>query len=94
MENITGYLPLILMFVVVYFFFIRPQQKKAKDQSNFEKNLKKGDQVATNSGIIGKISKIEDDRVTLLVDQKTYITFLRATINAEMTHALNKEEKQ
>ncbi|HKK89489.1 MAG TPA: preprotein translocase subunit YajC [Saprospiraceae bacterium] len=94
MNTIGGAWPLILMFVVVYFFFIRPQSKKAKEQAEFVKNLKKGDEVVTGSGVIGKISKLDDQSVTLMVDQKSYITFLRSSINQEMTQALESGDKE
>lgn len=94
MNTIGGAWPLILMFVVVYFFFIRPQSKKAKEQAEFVKNLKKGDEVVTGSGVIGKISKLDNQSVTLMVDQKSYITFLRSSINQEMTKALESEDKE
>lgn len=85
MDSLAGSFPLILMFIVIYFFFIRPQSKKAKNQANFVKDLSKGDQVVTNGGIVGKISKLTEHEVTLQVDQKTYLTFVRSSINHEMT---------
>ncbi len=90
MDSLMGSWPLIMMFVVIYFFFIRPQSRKARDQANFVKGMAKGDQVVTNGGIVGKISKLTDSEVTLQVDQKSYITFLRSTINHEMTKSLEK----
>ncbi len=69
-----GYFNLVfigLMFVVMYFFMIRPQQKKAKDQKNFRDAMKKGDFVQTLGGIHGKIYSIEeDDTVWLEIDTK------------------------
>ncbi len=82
-----NFLPLIGIFIVFYFFFIRPQQKKAKSQTNFLANINKGDDVVTASGIIGKINKIEDDIVTLQVDQKTFIRVTKNSISKEMTEA-------
>lgn len=84
---IMQFLPLIGIFVVFYFFFIRPQQKKAKDQSNFLANINKGDDVVMSSGIIGKINKIEDEIVTLQIDQKTFIRIAKSSISKEMTEA-------
>ena len=81
------FLPLIGIFVVFYFFFIRPQQKKAKDQSSFLANINKGDDVVMSSGIIGKINKIEDEIVTLQIDQKTFIRVTKSSISKEMTAA-------
>ena len=84
---ILQFLPLIGIFIVFYFFFIRPQQKKAKDQTNFLSNINKGDDVVTASGIIGKINKIEDDIVTLQIDQKTFIRVTKGSISKEMTES-------
>lgn len=82
-----NFLPLIGIFVVFYFFFIRPQQKKAKEQTSFIAGINKGDDVVTASGIIGKINKIEGDIVTLQVDQKTFIRVTKSSISKEMTEA-------
>lgn len=90
-STLRGVWPLLLMFVVVYFFFIRPQSKKTKDQANFIKNLDKGDKVVTNGGIIGKISKLDNQEVTIQVDQKSYITLLRSALNYELTQSIVKE---
>ena len=61
MEQLAGILPLILIFVVFYFLLIRPQQKKLKDHKNMIANLKKGDRVVTQGGIIGNIHYVNDD---------------------------------
>ena len=61
MEQLAGILPLILIFVVFYFLLIRPQQKKLKDHKNMIANLKKGDRVVTQGGIIGNIHYVIDD---------------------------------
>ncbi len=85
---IVSFLPLIGIIVVFYFFFMRPQQKKQRAQTTFTEQLNKGDEVATGSGIIGKINKIEDNTVTLQVDQKTFIKVVKNSISKEMTDAL------
>ena len=85
----------ILGFVVVFFFFfIRPQQKRAKEQENFAKGLEKGQDVVTTSGILGRISKIEDDIVTLQIGDKTFIPFMRSAISKEMTDSVVKQQQQ
>ena len=58
MDQITQYLPFILMFVVIYFFMIRPQQKKIKQEKEFETALKVGDKIITKSGFHGKVSEL------------------------------------
>ena len=61
MDQLAGILPLILIFVVFYFLLIRPQQKKLKDHKNMISNLKKGDRVVRQCGIIGNIHYVNDD---------------------------------
>lgn len=75
---------------VMYFFFIRPQAKKQKEQISFEQEIKKGDTVVTNAGIIGDIVKVNDKSVTLQISQKGVIDVVRASISKEMTEAYNK----
>lgn len=82
-------LPWILIFGVMYFFMLRPQIKKQKEQNNYLGNLKKGDQVVTGSGIIGKITKFEDGGVIeLQVDSKTFIKILKSAVSKEASEAL------
>ena len=77
-----------LIFLVMYFFMIRPQAKKAKLQDAFTKGISKGDEVVTNSGIIGKINKIDGEIIHLQVDTKAYIRIFRSAISKEMTEGL------
>lgn len=66
--GLMSFLPLVLIMVVFYFFFIRPQMKKAKDQRKFREELKKGDKVITIGGIHGKIAEIKDATIILEVE--------------------------
>lgn len=59
------FLPLILVFVVFYFFMIRPQMKKQKEMNNYRSSLKKGDKVVTTGGIYGRIYEVKDNYVTI-----------------------------
>ena len=59
------FLPLILVFVVFYFFMIRPQMRKQKEMNNYRNSLKKGDKVITTGGIYGRISEVKDNYVTM-----------------------------
>ncbi|MEZ0541144.1 preprotein translocase subunit YajC [Fibrella arboris] len=70
---------------VMYFFMIRPQQKKAKDQKNFVSSMKKGDSVVTIGGLHGKIASVEATTVTLEVDRGTKLTFEKSAISREAT---------
>ena len=78
------------MFVVMYFFMIRPQQKKAKEAKSFRENLKKGDEVVTIGGLYGKIYSIKDNgTIVLEVDNGTKLTFQAESISAESTKRLH-----
>ncbi len=86
--GLIGYMPLILMALVIYFFFIRPQSKKQKEQNIFVTSMEKGDEVVTGSGIVGKISKIEDRTVTIQVDSKTFLKVVKGSVSKEMTDSV------
>lgn len=66
-STLMNMLPIILMFVILYFLMIRPQMKRQKEHRNLVANLAKGDEVITGGGILGKISKVSDNYVTLEV---------------------------
>ncbi len=66
-QQLFGFLPIILMFVVLYFLMIRPQMKRAKEQKAMLESLKKGDEVITAGGVVGRITKVADGYVTLEV---------------------------
>ena len=65
MSSLTGMLPLVLMFVVLYFVMIRPQMKKQKEHRSMIDALAKGDEVATAGGLLGKVTKLGDSYLTL-----------------------------
>jgi preprotein translocase subunit YajC len=76
------FMPMALIFVVFYFMLIRPQQKKQKEQQDWLKALKKGDEVVTSGGLIGKIAGLTDNTVTLEVD-KVRLKVLRSHISGK-----------
>lgn len=80
------------IFAIFYFLMIRPQAKKQREQSDFIQSIQKGDEVVTSSGIIGKISKVDDDTVQIQIDQKTFLTVTRGAVNKEMTDAYQKSK--
>lgn len=83
------------LFVLIFWLFmIRPQAKKARDQKNFSDNLGKGDEVVTGSGILGKITKIEGDVITLEIATKAYLRVLRSAISKELTEATHGTAKK
>lgn len=75
-------LPFILILFVFYFFIIRPQSKKAREQQEYIESLKKGDNVVTAGGIYGKIVKVDDLTVLLEVDNNVRLKMDKATITA------------
>ena len=89
-------LPLVVMVLVIWFFFIRPQSKKAKEEQTFTSELEKGMEVVTKSGMIGKINKIDDKEIQLQVDTKTFIRITRGAVSKELTDAFHTpaEEKK
>jgi preprotein translocase subunit YajC len=80
MGQLSTFLPLILMFVVMYFLMIRPQQKRAKEQKAMMDALAKGDEVVTAGGILGKVSKVTDAYVTVEVAAGTEIVVQKASV--------------
>jgi preprotein translocase subunit YajC len=79
-SSIMSFLPIILIFIVFYFLLIRPQQKRAKEHRNLLANLKEGDKVLTNGGIIGRITGIKDDEITVEISDKVRVKFARGSI--------------
>ena len=89
--SIGEFSPYILMFVVIYFFFLRPQMKKQKQELNFSKEIKKGDKVITKSGIHGKIVELNDnDNTCVLETGAGKIKFERSALSLELSSKLNK----
>ena len=83
MEGIAQLIPLILIFVIFYFFLIRPQQKRVKDHKNMVAQLKRGDQVITSGGIVGRIERIlEDDKVELTIADNVNVRVVKSTIQS------------
>jgi preprotein translocase subunit YajC len=90
-QGIAQFIPLILIFVIFYFFLIRPQQKRVKDHKLMVDSLKRGDEVITSGGIIGIVDRVlEDDRVEINLTDNVKVQIIRSTI----TSLLKKEEKK
>jgi preprotein translocase subunit YajC len=90
MEQLTQFAPFLLMFVVIYFFMIRPQQKKAKNEKEFESTLKVGDKVITKSGLHGKVSELADTTV-VIETMSGKLKMERSAISMEMSATLVKK---
>ena len=85
------FIPLILIFVIFYFFLIRPQQKRVKDHKAMVESLKRGDEVITSGGIIGVVDRVmEDDRIEVTLADNVKVQIIRSTI----TSLLKKEVKK
>ena len=81
--GIGQFIPLILIFVIFYFFLIRPQQKKIKDHKAMVASLKRGDEIITSGGILGKIEKVyEDDKVDILISESITVKVVKSTIQS------------
>tara|TARA_Y100000590_G_C15166421_1_gene805604 strand:- start:237 stop:521 length:285 start_codon:yes stop_codon:yes gene_type:complete len=82
-SGFAQFIPLILIFVIFYFFLIRPQQKKIKEHKAMVGALKRGDDVITSGGIVGKIEKVyDDDKIDLLISDNVSIKVVRSTIQS------------
>jgi preprotein translocase subunit YajC len=88
-QGIAQFIPLILIFVIFYFFLIRPQQKRAKDHLAMVASLKRGDEVITSGGIIGIIDRVmDDDRIEVILGDDVKVKIIKSTI----TSLLKKKE--
>ena len=79
-SGIGQFIPLILIFVIFYFFLIRPQQKKAKEHKQMVQNLKRGDQIISSGGIVGTVERVMDnDRAEVIIGDDTKVEIVRST---------------
>ena len=82
-SGFAQFIPLILIFVIFYFFLIRPQQKKVKEHKQMVAALKRGDDVITSGGIVGKIEKIlGNDKVEVSIAENVTIQVVQSTIQS------------
>ena len=85
-QGITQFIPLILIFIIFYFFLIRPQQKRVKDHKIMVESLKRGDEIITSGGIIGIVDRVmEDDRIEVIIGENTKVQIIRSTISSLLT---------
>ena len=93
MQNGIGqFIPLILIFVIFYFFLIRPQQKKIKEHKIMCSLLKRGDQVVTSGGIIGEVDKVyEDDKIDIIVSENVTVKVIKTTIQSLLNNNNTKK---
>ncbi len=86
--NYTQFIMLAGMVAIFYFFFIRPQQKKQKDQKKFIEAIKKGDQVITMGGIHGKVVSVDDTTITLDVDKGSKLVIEKSSVSLDASKRL------
>ncbi|MCE2935606.1 MAG: preprotein translocase subunit YajC [Cyclobacteriaceae bacterium] len=91
-SNWMQFIPLVLIVIVFYFFMIRPQQKKAKDQKKFIDEVKVGDKVVTIGGAHGRVAEMEDDTFVLEVERGGRIRFNKSSISMESTKAITAKK--
>ena len=82
-SGFAQFIPLILIFVIFYFFLIRPQQKKVKDHKLMVAALKRGDEVITSGGIVGRVERIlGEDKVDILISENVTVQVVQSTIQS------------
>jgi len=82
-SGFAQFIPLILIFVIFYFFLIRPQQKKIKEHKLMVGALKRGDEVVTSGGIVGRVERVlEDDKLEVLISENVTVQVVKSTIQA------------
>ena len=82
-SGFVQFIPLILIFVIFYFFLIRPQQKKVKEHKLMVTALKRGDEVITSGGIVGKIERVlGDDKVIIQISENVTVEVVQSTIQS------------
>ena len=82
-SGIAQFIPLILIFVIFYFFLIRPQQKRIKEHKSMVGALKRGDQVVTSGRIVGKVEKVfDDDKIDLVISDNVTVKVVKSTVQS------------
>ncbi|MGM0461149.1 MAG: preprotein translocase subunit YajC [Fibrobacterota bacterium] len=94
LQTINMYLMFGLIFVAMWFFMIRPEQKKQKKAQEMRENIKKGEKIITAGGILGTIKKVHDDRVVIQINPSTEMTILKTSIGTRQEEFSSALEKQ
>ena len=90
-SGIGQFIPLILIFVIFYFFLIRPQQKKVKEHKIMVQNLKRGDEVITSGGIIGRVERVFDDgRLEMNISDGVNVQVVKETVQSHFKKEIKK----
>lgn len=94
MPDLSSFLPIVLLFLVMYLFLIRPQMKKSKQEKQFAAQLTKGDKVITMGGMHGKVLELSDDGTCIIESLAGKMKFERSAISMEKTAKLNAPVKE
>ena len=95
MGDFGQFVPLLLIFAVAYFFMIRPQMKRQKDEKNFAQALKKGDKIVTKSGMYGKVVDLNDKDFSCIIETMAgRIKFDRSAISMELSKKVNAPKEK
>ena len=90
-SGFAQFIPLILIFVIFYFFLIRPQQKKVKEHKAMVQNLKRGDEVITSGGIIGRVERVFDDgRLEMNISDGVNVQVVKDTVQSHFKKVIKK----
>ena len=90
-SNFAQFIPLILIFIIFYFFLIRPQQKRVREHKDMVKNLKRGDEVITSGGIIGKVDRVyEDDKLEIEISEGVKVNVIKNTVQSHLKKEVKK----
>ena len=90
----ASFIPLILIFAIMYFLLIRPQQKKVKEHAKMVEALRRGDHVVTAGGLIGKVAKVkEDNEIDIEIAQGVKVRVVRSTVSQVLSKTEPAEEK-
>lgn len=93
MQQIGQFIPLVLIIVVFYFFMIRPQLKKTKDQKKFRENIKVGDKIVTIGGIHGKISDVQETTFIITVEGGVKLKIEKNAISMDSSTLIGADQK-
>mgnify|MGYP001299577822 FL=1 len=77
---LASFIPLILIFLIFYFLLIRPQQKKQKEHKILLDSIQRGDEILSSGGILGKVIKVDNDKLTVEIAKGVNVTVLRSTV--------------
>lgn len=92
--GLISFLPLVLIILVFYLFFIRPQMKRTKEQRKFREALKKGDKVVTIGGVHGKVIEVAETTITLEVSPQVRMTFEKSAIAMDKQSQLGEQPQK